>query len=98
MNKEIEMMAEPLEIDVSEKPKTVSLSTRLRNKSMGVVDDFYSTTELLEEAANEIDRLRALIHSNDPVLILKEIWKHHQPVYLFEAIQDVLQEESHELQ
>lgn len=90
MNKEIEIMREPLEMEVSEKPKAVSLSTRLRNRSMGVMDDFYSTTDLLEEAANEIDRLQALIHSNDPVLILKEIWKHHQPVYLFEAIQDAL--------
>jgi hypothetical protein len=97
MNKEIETMIEPLEMVISEKPVIISLSTRLRNRSKGIVDEFSSTNELLEEAADEIDRLRAIIHKTNPVTVLKEIWK-HQPVYLFEAITDALEEKSHGLQ
>jgi hypothetical protein len=98
MNKEIETMIEPLEMVISEKPVIISLSTRLRNRSKGIVDEFSSTNELLVEAADEIDRLRAIIHKTSPVSVLKEIWKHHQPVYLFEAITDALKEKSHGLQ
>ena len=42
---------------------------------------------LLHEAANEIERLQRVLQSNDPVTLLKAIWK-RQPVYLFEAISD----------
>ena len=54
--------------------------------------------EMLHDAANEIERLQAIVRSNDPVVLLKEIWKHHQPVYLFEAIADTQKEKSHGLQ
>lgn len=42
---------------------------------------------LLHEAADEIERLQKVLQSNDPVTLLKAIWK-RQPVYLFEAIAD----------
>lgn len=94
MNKEIEMMAEPLEKKVAEPTITIKLTTRLR---CSATRDFRpSHCELLHDAANEIERLQEIVRNNDPVAILKEIWR-HQPVYLFEAIADARKEQSHEL-
>ena len=89
MNKsEIEMMAEPLEREVTEKSTiTIKLTTRLRNSARRAAENDWPHYNVLHEAADEIERLQKLIESNDPVALLKELLK-HQPVYLFEAIAD----------
>ncbi len=86
--KEIEMMAEPLEMEVPEPTITIKLTTRLRCSAKR--DYHPDHCELLHDAANEIERLQAIVQNNKPVAILKEIWRHHQPVYLFEAIADAI--------
>ncbi|MBA3006685.1 MAG: hypothetical protein KJ900_05215 [Proteobacteria bacterium] len=94
--KEIEMMAEPLEMEIPEPTITIKLTTRLR---CSATKEYHpSHCEMLHDAANEIERLQAIVRSNDPVVLLKEMWKHHQPVYLFEAIADTQKEKSHGLQ
>jgi hypothetical protein len=95
MNKsEIEMMAEPLEREVTEKSTiTIKLATRLRNSARRACENNWPHCNMLHEAADEIERLQKLIGSNDPVALLKELWKQHQPVYLFEAIADATQKE-----
>jgi hypothetical protein len=90
--KEIEMMAEPIEMEVSEPAITIKLTTRLRCSAMR--DSHPSHCELLHDAANEIERLQEIVRNNDPVAILQEIWR-HQPVYLFEAIADAQKENSY---
>jgi hypothetical protein len=91
---EIEMMAEPLEMDVTEKSTiTIKLTTRLRNSAKRACENNWPHCNMLHEAADEIERLQKLIESNDPVVLLKELWKQHQPVYLFEAIADATQKE-----
>jgi hypothetical protein len=91
--KEIEMMAEPLEMEVTEKSTiTIKLTTRLRNRARKTDEDSLPLCFLLNDAADEIERLQNMIGGNDPVTLLKELWK-HQPVYLFEAIADATQEE-----
>ncbi len=89
MNKsEIEIMAEPLEMEVTEKTTiTIKLTTRLRTCAKRADENNWPHCNVLHEAADEIERLHKLIGSNDPVSLLQEIWK-HQPVYLFEAIAD----------
>ena len=99
MNKEIEMMAEPLEREVTEKSTiTIKLTTRLRNSARRAAENDWPHCNVLHEAADEIERLQAIVRSNDPATLLKEIWRHHQPVYLFEAIADAQKEKSHGLQ
>jgi hypothetical protein len=93
INTEIEMMAEPLEREVTEKTTiTIKLTTRLRNRARKTDEDSLLLCFLLNDAADEIERLQEMIGSNDPVAMLKELWK-HQPVYLFEAIVDATQNE-----
>lgn len=88
MNKpEIETMAEPLEIDMTEKPVRIGLGTQLREHADVADNCRWPFGELLRQAATEIERLQGIIQSNDPVALIKEIWN-HQPVYLFEAIAD----------
>ena len=89
--KEIEMMAEPLEMEIPEPTITIKLTTRLRCSATR--ESHPSHCEMLHDAADEIERLQKLIGSNDPVALLKELWKHHHPVYLFEAIADATQKE-----
>ena len=94
MNKsEIEIMAEPLEMEVTEKSTiTIKLTTRLRTCARRADENNWPHCNVLHEAADEIERLQKLTGRNDPVALLKEIWK-HQPVYLFEAIADATQKE-----
>ncbi|TKB12310.1 hypothetical protein [Desulforhopalus sp. IMCC35007] len=88
---EIEMMAEPLEVDVTEKPIRIELPAQLRAYA-DTADTGgtcpWSLREMLRQAATEIERLQRIVKGNDPVALLREIWKHHQPVYLFETISD----------
>jgi len=89
MNKEIEMMAEPLEKELSVPTFRIKLTTMLRCSAKR--DYHPSHCEMLHDAANEIERLQGIIQNHDPVAILKEIWRHNnveQPYFLFEAIQD----------
>ena len=85
-----------LELDVTEKPVFINLVAQLRKKAEDLEGKkSQSQIDLLYEAADEIERLQAIVRSNKPVTLLKEIWK-HQPVYLFEAIADhQSQEEVH---
>jgi len=93
INTEIEMMAEPLEREVTEKSTiTIKLTTRLRSSARMAAENHWPYCNVLHEAADEIERLQEMIESNDPVAMLKELWK-HQPVYLFEAIVDATQNE-----
>ncbi|GAB6193935.1 hypothetical protein [Desulfocastanea catecholica] len=88
---EIEMMAAPLEVDVTEKPIRIELPAQLRAYA-DTADNGgtcpWSLREMLRQAATEIERLQRIVKGNDPVALLREIWKHHQPVYLFETISD----------
>ncbi|MBV5326830.1 MAG: hypothetical protein JZU65_04215 [Chlorobium sp.] len=89
--KEIEMMAEPIEMEVPEPAITIKLTTRLRCSAKR--DYHPDHCDLLHDAANEIERLQGIMQSYDPVAILKEIWRHNhveQPYFLFEAIQDAI--------
>jgi hypothetical protein len=87
---------EDLEIEVTEKPTSISLVTRLRHRAKdpdGKRYGYYpSHVDMLYEAADEIERLQEIVRCNKPTTLLKEIWK-HQPVYLFEAISDVTSHE-----
>jgi hypothetical protein len=91
---EIEMMAEPLEVDITEKPIRIELPAQLRAyadaaDTANTADNCpWSLREMLRQAATEIERLQRIVKGNDPVALLREIWKHHQPVYLFETIPD----------
>jgi hypothetical protein len=88
---EIEMMAAPLEVDVTEKPIRIELPAQLRayaNTADTADNCPWSLREMLRQAATEIERLQRIVKGNDPVALLREIWKHHQPVYLFETIPD----------
>ena len=94
---EIEMMAAPLEVDITEKPIRIELPAQLRAyadtaenaDNANTVDNCpWSLREMLRQAATEIERLQRIVNGNDPVALLREIWKHHQPVYLFETIPD----------
>jgi len=87
-NSEIEMMAAPLEVDITPKPIRIELPTQLREYADAAVNRPWPFGEMLRQAATEIERLQRIVKSNDPVALLREIWKHHQPVYLFEAIAD----------
>ena len=87
-NSEIEMMAEPLEVDITAKPIRIELPTQLRTYADSADNCPWSLREMLRQAATEIERLQRIVEGNDPVALLREIWKHHQPVYLFEAIAD----------
>jgi len=92
---EIEMMAEPLEVDITAKPIRIELPAQLRAyaeiaDAADATDNCpWSLRELLKQAATEIERLQRIVKGNDPVTLLREIWKHHQPVYLFETIPDL---------
>ena len=88
---EIEMMAAPLEVDVTEKPIRIELPAQLRayaDTTENADNCSWSLREMLRQAATEIERLQRIVNGNDPVALLREIWKHHQPVYLFETIPD----------
>ena len=88
---EIEMMAAPLEVDITEKPIRIELPAQLRAyaDAADTADNCpWSLREMLRQAATEIERLQRIVKGNDPVALLREIWKHHQPVYLFETIPD----------
>jgi hypothetical protein len=85
---EIEMMAEPLEVDITAKPIRIELPTQLREHADVADNCTWPFGEMLRQAATEIERLQRIVEGNDPVALLREIWKPHQPVYLFEAIAD----------
>ena len=85
---EIEMMAEPLELDITAKPSRIELPSQLREHADAADNCTWPFGELLRQAATEIERLQRIVEGNDPVALLREIWKPHQPVYLFEAIAD----------
>ena len=87
-NSEIEMMAGPLEVEITAKPIRIGLPTQLREHAYAADHCTWPFGELLRQAATEIERLQRIVKSNDPVALLREIWKHHQPFYLFEAIAD----------
>lgn len=87
-NSEIEMMAAPLEVDITPKLIRIELPTQLRAYADAAENCTWPLREMLRQAATEIERLQRIVKSNDPVALLREIWKHHQPVYLFEAIAD----------
>ena len=87
-NSEIEMMAAPLEVDITPKPIRIGLPSQLREHADAADHCTWPFGELLRQAATEIERLQRIVKSNDPAALLREIWKHHQPVYLFEAIAD----------
>jgi hypothetical protein len=87
-NSEIEMMAAPLEVDITPKPIRIELPTQLREHADTADNCTWPFGEVLRQAATEIERLQRIVKSNEPVALLREIWKHHQPVYLFEAIAD----------
>ena len=87
-NSEIEMMAEPLEVDITAKPIRIELPAQLRTYADTADNCSWSLREMLRQAATEIERLQRIVKGNDPVALLREIWKHHQPVYLFETIPD----------
>ena len=87
-NSEIEMMAEPLEVDITAKPIRIELPTQLREHADAADNCPWPLREMLRQAATEIERLQRIVKGNDPVALLREIWKHHQPVYLFETIPD----------
>lgn len=87
-NLEIEMMAAPLEVDITPKPIRIELPTQLREHADAADNCTWPFGELLRQAATEIERLQRIVKSNEPVALLQEIWKQHQPVYLFEAIAD----------
>ncbi len=90
--KEIEMMIEPLEVDITAKPIKIELATQLREHADLADNCSWPFGELLRQAASEIERLHRIVGRNEPVALLQEIWK-HQPVYLFEAIADATQKE-----
>ena len=101
---EIEMMAAPLEVDVTEKPIRIELPAQLRayadtadtaNTANTADNCPWSLREMLRQAATEIERLQRIVKGNDPVALLREIWKHHQPVYLFETISDPTDQTDH---
>jgi hypothetical protein len=85
---EIEMMAEPLEVDITPKPIRIELPAQLREYADAADNCPWPLREMLRQAATEIERLQRMVKSNDPAALLREIWKHHQPVYLFETIPD----------
>jgi len=87
-NSEIEMMAGPLEVEITAKPIRIGLPSQLREHADAADHCTWPFGELLRQAATEIERLQRIVKSNEPVALLREIWKHHQPVYLFEAIAD----------
>lgn len=87
-NSEIEMMAEPFEVDITAKSIRIELTTRLREHADVADNCTWPFGETLRQAATEIERLQKIVKGNDPVALLREIWKPHQPVYLFEAIAD----------
>ncbi|MDK9709522.1 MAG: hypothetical protein OEL83_20990 [Desulforhopalus sp.] len=87
-NSEIEMMAGPLEVEITAKPIRIELPTQLREHADAADNCTWPFGELLRQSATEIERLQRIVKSNEPVALLREIWKHHQPVYLFEAIAD----------
>ena len=82
------MMAEPLEVDITAKPIRIELPTQLREHADTADNCTWPFGEMLRQAATEIERLQRIVKGNDPVALLREIWKHHQPVYLFETIAD----------
>lgn len=86
-NSEIEIMAAPLEVDVTPKPIRIGLPAQLREHA-DADNCTWPFGEMLRQAATEIERLQRIVKGNDPVALLREIRKHHQPVYLFEAIAD----------
>jgi len=98
---EIEMMAAPLEVDITEKPIRIELPAQLRAyadtaDTANTADNCpWSLREMLRQAATEIERLQRIVKGNDPVALLREIWKHHQPVYLFETISDPTDQTDH---
>lgn len=76
------------EIEITEKPVIISLVTQLKEKAETMdTPKHLSVIDLLNQAANEIERLQGIIRENKPKALLKEIWK-YQPVYLTEAIED----------
>ena len=85
---EIEMMAAPLEVDVTEKPIRIELPAQLRAYADDADHCPWHLREILRQAATEIERLQRIVKGNVPVALLREIWKYHQPVYLFETIPD----------
>ena len=87
-NSEIEMMAGPLEIEITARPIRTELPAQLREHADAADHCTWPFGELLRQAATEIERLQRIVKSNEPVALLREIWKHHQSVYLFEAIAD----------
>ena len=87
-NSEIEMMAGPLEVEITAKPIRIGLPAQLREYADAADHCAWPFGELLRQAATEIEKLQRIVKGNDPVALLREIWKHHQPVYLFEAIAD----------
>ena len=87
-NSEIEMMAEPLEVDITPKPIRIELPAQLRKHADAADHCPWPLREILRQAATEIERLQRIVKGNDPVALLREIWKYHQPVYLFETITD----------
>ena len=87
-NSEIEMMAGPLEVEITAKPIRIGLPAQLREHADAADHCTWPFGEVLRQSATEIERLQRIVKSNDPVALLQEIWKHHQPVYLFEAIAD----------
>ena len=86
-NSEIEMMAAPLEVDITPKPIRIELPAQLREHADADKCP-WPLREMLRQAATEIERLQRIVKGNDPVALLREIWKYHQPVYLFETIPD----------
>jgi hypothetical protein len=87
-NSEIEMMAGPLEVEITAKPIRIELPAQLRAYEDAADNCPWPLREILRQAATEIERLQRIVKNNDPGALLREIWKHHQPVYLFEAIAD----------
>jgi hypothetical protein len=87
---EIEMMAEPLEVDITPKPIRIELPEQLREYADAADNCPWPLREMLRQAATEIERLQRMVKSNDPAALLREIWKYHQPVYLFETIPDYI--------
>ena len=87
-NSEIEMMAGELEVDITPQPIRIELPAQLRSYADAADNCSWPLREILRQAATEIERLQRIVKGNDPVALLREIWKYHQPVYLFETIPD----------
>ena len=87
-NSEIEMMAEPFEVDITAKLIRIELTTQLREHADAADNCTWPFGEMLRQAATEIERLQRIVEGNDPIALLREIWKYHQPIYLFETIPD----------